>query len=70
MVETDAPFMIPEHFNLKNYLKSYQRASKVHNEPCSLPIIVQAIAESMQTTSEEIARATTENAERFFGFTL
>jgi TatD DNase family protein len=55
MVETDAPWLAPEPFRGKR------------NEPAYVEQVSDKIAELRGVSPEEIARATTENAMRFFG---
>ena len=59
MIETDGPFILPR--DLKN--KPHDR----RNEPAFLPHILNTIAKCMNKTPEEVAKATTENANQFFG---
>ncbi|MBW2724108.1 MAG: TatD family hydrolase [Deltaproteobacteria bacterium] len=54
MVETDAPFLAPEGHRGRR------------NEPAWVPRIGETLATLHQTTREEIARVTSENARRFF----
>lgn len=53
LVETDSPV--------------YMRNRNRHSEPSDLPITVKALAKLKGTTEKEVARATTKNAESFFG---
>ena len=55
LVETDAPFLSPHPYRGKR------------NEPAYIPIIVERLAALKQMATEQVARATTENAERLFG---
>jgi TatD DNase family protein len=54
LVETDCPYLAPVPHRGKR------------NEPAYVPLIAQVLAEVKNTTVEEIARATTENARRLF----
>ena len=54
MVETDAPFLAPEGHRGRR------------NEPAWVPRIGETLATLHQTTCEEIARVTSDNARRFF----
>lgn len=54
LLETDAPFLSPVPYRGKR------------NEPSYIPIIAEAIAQIKNTSIEEIARITTENALRLF----
>jgi TatD DNase family protein len=53
LIETDCPFLAPPGY-------------KERNDPMSLPIIAQKIAEIKKTTSERILEKTKENAKRLF----
>ncbi len=55
MLETDCPYLAPEPHRGKR------------NDSRYLPFIAAKIAEVRGMTAEEVARATTENAKRFFG---
>lgn len=55
VVETDAPFLTPHPHRGKP------------NEPAYLPLVVDTVAEAKGLTPEEVAAATTANAERLFG---
>lgn len=54
MLETDAPFLPPEGFRGKR------------NEPLFVKMLAEEIARIKQVDVNEVARATTENAKRFF----
>jgi TatD DNase family protein len=54
MLETDAPYLAPVPHRGKR------------NEPAYVPLIAQVLAEVKNTSVEEIARTTTENARRLF----
>jgi TatD DNase family protein len=56
LVETDAPFLTPH---------PYRGAP---NEPYCLPYTVRAIAELLDRPAQELARVTTGNARRIYGF--
>lgn len=59
MVETDAPFMAPD--------RDPRAASFVKkNEPCTLPLVVETLAELYGIPPETLAKQTTANAKRFF----
>ncbi len=58
MIETDAPFLTPRDLA--------EKPKDGRNEPAFLPHILQAVAASMGKPAEDVARATTANAERFF----
>jgi TatD DNase family protein len=55
VLETDAPYLTPVPFRGKR------------NEPAYLKYIIDAIAEAKNCTAEEIAEATTINAQKLFG---
>ncbi len=57
LLETDAPFLPPVPHRGKR------------NESAYIPIIARALAQAMNLPLEEIARQTTANAEKLFGFT-
>lgn len=59
MVETDAPYLLPRD------LKPRPRSQR--NEPCYLPHVTRVVASCMGRDLDEVAQATTENAQRFFG---
>jgi TatD DNase family protein len=54
MLETDAPYLAPEPHRGKR------------NEPAYVPLIAEALAEIKDVSLDEVARATTANAERMF----
>ncbi len=56
LLETDAPYMAPQPYR------------KQRNEPAYLPLLGEAIAGIHRIPVEEVARRTTENAMRLFGF--
>lgn len=57
LIETDAPFMAPAPHRGKR------------NEPMHIPLIAERFATTRKQTVEQIARVTTENAEKLFGVT-
>ena len=59
MIETDAPFLLPRD------LRPKPKSSR--NEPCHLPHIGQAIADLRGLAIADLAEATTNNAQQFFG---
>ncbi len=59
MIETDAPYLLPRTLNPKTKTR--------RNEPAHLPEVLKVVAEAMQESETTIAKATTANAERFFG---
>jgi len=58
MIETDAPYLMPRNLRPKPKTR--------RNEPCNLPVVLDAIAAVRPETAEELALATTENAISFF----
>ncbi|HEV2694953.1 MAG TPA: TatD family hydrolase [Verrucomicrobiae bacterium] len=58
MIETDAPFLLPRSMSAK--------PKDGRNEPCFLPYVLQAIAECLGKSPDEVARATTTTARNFF----
>lgn len=59
MVETDAPYLLPRTIR--------PRPRGRRNEPCYLPYVVETLAECLELSTAEVARATTATAARFFG---
>lgn len=59
MIETDAPFLIPQDL--------HPRAKSNRNVPAYLPHIAAEIARCRGESVEELAAYTTENAKHFFG---
>jgi TatD DNase family protein len=60
MVETDAPFLLPRDLSPK--------PKSNRNVPANLPHVVRTIAKHMDRSFEEVAEASTRNAEGFFRF--
>ena len=58
MIESDSPYLTPR--TLRPQPKSRR------NEPAYLPYVLATLAEALGKPAEEVARATTENARRFF----
>jgi TatD DNase family protein len=58
MIETDAPFLLPRSMAAK--------PKDGRNEPCFLPPVLQAVADCLGKSSEEVARDTTATARNFF----
>ena len=57
VLETDAPFLLPEPL----------RTQKLYpNTPANIPLIAQCIAKIKNVSIEEVAEATTKNAQRLF----
>ena len=65
MVETDAPYLGFKHCR-QGYMDSPLKI--IPNVPSALPLIVEQLATLLDTTAEDIAHTTTDNASRFFGF--
>ena len=59
MIETDSPYLLPRTLDPKPKTR--------RNEPAYLTEVLRVIAEAMQETETAVAKATTANAERFFG---
>lgn len=55
LIETDAPYLAPHPYRGKR------------NEPSYVPLVAEEIARLKGLTVEEVARVTTENAEKFLG---
>jgi TatD DNase family protein len=60
LLETDAPYLVPRSI-------APARARPRRNEPCLLPHVAAAVAAAHGVSVEELAAATTRNAERVFG---
>jgi len=58
MIETDAPYLLPRTLDPKPKTR--------RNEPMYLREILRVVAKAMGQTEDTVARATTENAARFF----
>ena len=59
MIETDAPYLLPRTL--------YPRPSTRRNEPVYLTEVLRVVAETIGESESTVAKATTANAERFFG---
>jgi TatD DNase family protein len=59
MLETDAPFLTPRDMRPK--------PKDGRNEPAFLPHILRVVAKAAGKSPEEVAAATTETAQSFFG---
>ncbi|AQQ51708.1 TatD family hydrolase [Planococcus lenghuensis] len=57
LIETDAPYLAPHPYRGKR------------NEPSYVPLVAEEIARLKELSIEEVAKATTENARKFFGLT-
>lgn len=55
LIETDAPYLAPHPFRGKR------------NEPSYVPLVAEEIARLKELSVEEVAKVTTQNAEKFFG---
>jgi TatD DNase family protein len=60
LIETDAPYLLPRDIR--------PRPSSRRNEPMYLPHVLQTIATARGDTTAELARITTANAQRLFGW--
>ncbi|MEM9622462.1 MAG: TatD family hydrolase [Pseudomonadota bacterium] len=69
VIETDAPFLKP-HNAPGNFLMQHNLPGRLkrRNEPALLGSVLTAIAALREESTEDIARATTANAQRLFGF--
>ena len=63
MLETDAPFMAPD----KVWLQKETGLSARKNEPAAMPAVCRAVAAALSVKESILAKASTANAERFFG---
>jgi TatD DNase family protein len=59
LIETDAPYLLPRDLAPK--------PADRRNEPAYLPHVLERVAQLQKKTVDEVARATTANAERLFG---
>jgi TatD DNase family protein len=67
MVETDAPFLLPRNIDPKPVsLGGSSKGKSRRNEPRYLSWVIKKIAECYGMSEEEIAQATTSNAQEFF----
>jgi len=57
MIETDAPYLMPRNLRPKPKTR--------RNEPCNLPVVLEAIASARTESAAQLALASTENAIRF-----
>lgn len=60
LIETDAPYLLPRNLQ--------PRPKDRRNEPMYLPAVLETIAECRGESAEALASATTQNAERLFGW--
>mmetsp|Transcript_8082 Transcript_8082/g.19331 ORF Transcript_8082/g.19331 Transcript_8082/m.19331 type:complete len:242 (+) Transcript_8082:947-1672(+) len=60
MIETDAPYLTPRSIRPS-------RARPRRNEPALLPFVLCRVSEILGRPAEEVAKATSQNAERCFG---
>ncbi|AOU98724.1 hydrolase TatD [Acidihalobacter yilgarnensis] len=58
MIETDAPYLLPRDMRPKPHSR--------RNEPAYLPHILQAVAEAVGRTPDEVARQSTDTARAFY----
>jgi TatD DNase family protein len=61
MLESDAPYLMPRSIRPKPRTR--------RNEPCTLPAVLRAVASARGESEDQLARATTANARRFFSIT-
>jgi len=62
MIETDAPFMMPDRCYLPRDIGMQDRTM----EPCAMPAVCRAVAECYGVEPSEVANITTRNAHTFF----
>lgn len=60
LIETDAPYLMPR------VKPAPKLKSKRRNEPCTLPLVLNTIAEHHSLTASQLAWHTTDNARRLF----
>ena len=63
LLETDAPFMAPD----KAWLRKEAGLGGRKNEPAAMPAVCRAAAAALGVEESVLAKASTANAERFFG---
>jgi TatD DNase family protein len=63
LLETDAPFMAPD----KAWLPAATGLGGRKNEPAAMPAVCRSVAAALGVEAAVLARASTANAERFFG---
>lgn len=68
MLETDAPFMLPDKQYLPNALQKKLGLRGGKNEPTILPAVCRALADALGRNAADIARETTVTSRAFFGF--
>jgi len=68
LLETDAPFMLPDKAYLPSSLQKRLGLRGGKNEPAVLPAVCGALADALGRDASDVARETTEASRTFFGF--
>ena len=68
LLETDAPFMMPDKTYLPSSLQKRLGLRGGKNEPAVLPAVCRALADALGRDASDVARETTEASQAFFGF--
>ena len=68
LLETDAPFMLPDKAYLPSSLQKRLGLRGGKNEPAVLPAVCRALADALGRDASDVARETTEASRTFFGF--
>ena len=68
LLETDAPFMLPDKTYLPSSLQKRLGLRGGKNEPAVLPAVCRALADALGRDAADVARETTDASRAFFGF--
>ena len=68
LLETDAPFMLPDKTYLPSSLQKRLGLRGGKNEPAVLPAVCRALADALGRDAADVARETTDASRTFFGF--
>ena len=68
LLETDAPFMLPDKTYLPSSLQKRLGLRGGKNEPAVLPAVCGALADALGRDAVDVARETTDASRTFFGF--
>ena len=68
LLETDAPFMLPDKAYLPSSLQKRLGLRGGKNEPAVLPAVCRALADALGRDAADVARETTDASRTFFGF--